>query len=70
MLSYLRYNVDLDKESVQELDPEMTDEELIASLSTMDAPENMEVLHKLASIAADREVKAGDFDSNFDLPRE
>lgn len=70
LLSYLRYNVDLGKERVQELDPALIDEELIASLSSMDAPENMEVLHKLALTAAERDVSAGDFESNFDLPRE
>jgi predicted acylesterase/phospholipase RssA len=70
LLSYLRYNVDLGKERVQELDPALIDEELIASLSSMDAPENMEVLHKLALTAAERGVSAGDFESNFDLPRE
>jgi predicted acylesterase/phospholipase RssA len=70
LLSYLRYNVDLGKERVQELDPALIDEELIASLSSMDAPENMEVLHKLALTAAGRDVSAGDFESNFDLPRE
>lgn len=70
LLSYLRYNVDLGKERVQELDPALIDEELIASLSSMDAPENMEVLHKLALTAAERDVSGGDFESNFDLPRE
>jgi len=69
LLSYLRYNVDLREESVQALAPSVTDSEAIASLSAMDAPENMKLLHELGMLAAQRDVSAEDFASNFDLPR-
>jgi uncharacterized protein len=67
LLSYLRFNVDLQKDSVQRLDPSMTDVRAIASLSEMDAPENMDVLHRLGKLAAERDVKEADFPSVFDL---
>jgi hypothetical protein len=35
----------------------------------MDAPENMETLHRLGRLAAGRDVLAGDFAGVFDLPR-
>ena len=67
LLSYLRYDVDLRKENVRRLKPELTDEKLIASLSEMDAPENMTVLHELGIAEAERSVNPGDFAANFDL---
>jgi len=68
LLSYLRYNVDLRTESIQRLDPSLSDTQVIASLSAMDAPENMHVLHQLGKLGAERDVKDSDFPSNFDLP--
>jgi len=68
LLSYLRYNVDLQKKNVQQLDSGLTDRELIESLSAMDAPENMAVLHRLGTLAAARDVKDADFAAVFDLP--
>lgn len=68
LLTYLRYNVDLRKESVQKLDPSLTDLRRIESLSAMDAPENMALLSKLGKLAAERDVSGSDFASNFDLP--
>jgi hypothetical protein len=68
LLSYLRYDVDLRKESVQELEPELTDDKLIESLSEMDAPENMKVLHRLGVQAAKKNVNERDFEAKFDLP--
>ena len=68
LLSYLRYNVDLRKKSVQQLDPNLTDNKLIKSLSEMDAPQNMAMLYQLGKLAAERDVNAGDFASVFDLP--
>ncbi len=70
LLSSLRYNVDLRKESLEQLDPGLTDLKAIESLSAMDAPENMDVLHKLGRLAAERDVRGSDFASNFDLPEE
>lgn len=67
LLSYLRYNVDLTAASVQQLDPTLTDPKVIASLSAMDAPKNMGILHRLGGLAAARDVKAEDFPVGFDL---
>jgi predicted acylesterase/phospholipase RssA len=68
LLTYLRYDVDLRKESVQTLEPELTDDKLIESLSEMDAPENMKVLHRLGVQSAKAYVKDQDFAAKFDLP--
>jgi predicted acylesterase/phospholipase RssA len=46
LLSYLRYNVDLRKKSVKQLDPTLTQNKVIKSLSEMDAPENMKTLYR------------------------
>lgn len=69
LLSYLRYNVDLRQESLARLDPELTDPKLIESLSAMDAPENMTVLHRLGQLAAERDIRDSDFAVNFNLPQ-
>ena len=66
LLSYLRYDVDLRAESVLQLKPNLDDGK-IADLSTMDSPENMEVLAELGVLGAQRQVRAGDFASHFDL---
>jgi hypothetical protein len=68
ILSYLRYNVDLTKASVEGLDPQAPDAGQIASLSEMDAPENMAYLHKLGALAAARDVRETHFSRAFDLP--
>jgi hypothetical protein len=68
LLSYLRYNVDLQKESVQTLMPSLQNAQQIESLSAMDAPENMQLLHELGKLAAERDVNEEDFISLFDLP--
>lgn len=67
-LSYLRYNVDLTVANVQALDPECPSAERLASLSAMDAPQNMSYLHTLGALAAARDVQAADFGPLFDLP--
>jgi len=69
VLSYLRYNVDLDVAAVQALDPKLADVDRIESLTAMDAPENMETLHRLGRLAGERDVMPGDFAGVFDLPR-
>jgi len=68
LMSYLRYDVDLRAESVQALNPAITDAETIQSLSEMDAPDNMPVLHDLGTRAGQRDVNARDFASGFDIP--
>jgi predicted acylesterase/phospholipase RssA len=67
LMTYLRYDVDLCKGSVQELEPELTDDKLIESLSEMDAPENMKILHRLGVQAAKAYVNDQDFEAKFDL---
>ena len=53
--------------SIQELDPTLTDEKQINSLSEMDAPENMDILHEIGVLAAKRDVKEDNFPLNFNL---
>jgi hypothetical protein len=67
VLSYLRYNVDLRCEAVKLLDPALKDE-TITSLSAMDAPANMEMLHHLGDLAASRDIHSDHFPPVFDLP--
>jgi uncharacterized protein len=67
-LSYLRYNVDLRAKNVQTLDPSLTDPKKIESFTSMDAPENMDALHNLGTLAAKQDVRGSDFASTFDLP--
>ena len=66
-LTYRRYNVDLRASSVRELEPALQDPKLIESLSAMDSPANMTVLHRLGMLAAQRDIKAGHFPIAFDL---
>ncbi|MGH8189780.1 MAG: hypothetical protein ACREUC_24705 [Steroidobacteraceae bacterium] len=40
---------------------------MIASLSAMDAPANMELLHRLGTLAAQRDVRPDHFPAAFDL---
>jgi len=67
VISYLRYNVDLAASSVRALNPAI-DQGRLESLSAMDAPENMDTLHELGGLAAERDVRGNDFPSAFDLP--
>lgn len=67
LLSYLRYNVDLSKESVRQHNPSVNDDQIVG-LSEMDAPANMKILHGLGIVAAARDIHSYDFPSHFDLP--
>lgn len=69
LLRYLRYDVDLGPENIRNLDRTLAGTDTIGSLSEMDAPENMEVLHRLGMLAGQRDVAAAHFDPLFDLPR-
>ena len=69
VLSYLRYNVDLRRESVKSLDSTL-ENEAIESLSAMDAPANMKTLHHLGELAARRDIHSDHFPAVFDLPKE
>ena len=69
LLRYLRYDVDLSHENIRELDGALAQTGRIGSLSDMDAPENMGVLHRLGTLAGKRDVAASHFASVFDLRR-
>ncbi|HEV8333304.1 MAG TPA: patatin-like phospholipase family protein [Steroidobacteraceae bacterium] len=66
-LTYRRYNVDLRASCVRELEPALQDPKLIESLSAMDSPANMTILHRLGALAAQRDIKAEHFPAAFDL---
>jgi hypothetical protein len=68
-LTYRRYNVDLRSSRVQELEPALQDPKLIESLSAMDSPANMTVLHRLGTLAAQRDIASEHFPAVFDLER-
>ncbi|MET1034061.1 MAG: patatin-like phospholipase family protein [Arthrobacter sp.] len=68
LLSYLRYDVDLQRESVLSLVGSLDDAGTIDSLSRMDAPDNMGLLHRLGVLAGERDVDPRDFKPVFDLP--
>ncbi len=67
LLSYLRYNTKLDIDNIQQLIPEQVDPKQIASLSEMDAPENMDLLHQVGSALAERDVQESVFPTRFNL---
>ncbi len=67
LLAYLRYDVDLRPAPVQALDPGI-DAERVESLSAMDAPENMDALHRLGLRAGERDIVDADIPHLFDLP--
>ena len=67
LLRYLRYDVDLSRESIRELDGAVAHSDRIGSLADMDAPENMELLHHLGTLAGKRDVAPLHFESVFDL---
>lgn len=69
LMSYLRYNVDLRPESIRSLDGTLAARETVTSLSAMDAPGNMEALHRLGRLAGERDVRDTDFGTVFDLPQ-
>jgi hypothetical protein len=69
LLTYLRYDVDLQPESIRALAPEITSKRTINSLSVMDAPQNMKTLHKLGILAGERDVQDNHLLSAFDLAK-
>jgi uncharacterized protein len=66
-LTYRRYNVDLRASSVRELEPALKDPKLIEALSAMDSPTNMTILHRLGTLAAQRDMIPAHFPAAFDL---
>jgi len=67
LLTYQRYNVSLTPEDVRPLMPGL-DRATLDSLPKMDVPENLETLRELGELAAQRQVTAGHFPHQFDLP--
>lgn len=66
LISYLRYNVNLNKEGLDALGLTLPDQEL-ESLSAMDIPENMATLREVGARAARQQVRGEDFSVNFDI---
>jgi len=66
LISYLRYNVALDKDSLTQLGMTLAADK-IEGLSAMDVPENMTTLREVGAKAAEQQVSGADFPSNFDL---
>ncbi len=68
LLSYVRYDVNLGAPSVQELAGKDAVSIPVENLTAMDAPENMQDLHRLGVAAGRRDVKDEHFPRRFDLP--
>ena len=66
LMTYLRYNVALTKETLTEHAMDLPDER-VEGLSAMDDPSNMKVLQELGAKAARQKVRPADFPANFDL---
>jgi hypothetical protein len=67
LLTYLRYNVQLDSDSLKsDLGLELSPDE-VEPLSEMDAPENMPRLREIGELVGHKKVQANDFPAIFDL---
>jgi uncharacterized protein len=67
LLSYVRYNVDLQSAAIRDLLGDEPNTLAVEDLTAMDAPENMPVLHRLGIAAGQREVRSDHFPAVFDL---
>jgi uncharacterized protein len=67
LLSYIRYNASLHLSDLRELLGSECDTLDAASLSAMDAPGNMETLHRIGVAAGSRDVIPEHFPATFDL---
>lgn len=67
LLTYVRYDVDLRPAAVRDLLGSEADTVAAEDLSAMDAPENMQALHRLGIAAGRRDVLSGHFPAAFDL---
>ena len=67
LLSYLRYNVTLNAEGLDGLLPQMPSARALASLSAMDAPDNMDLLHAIGVALGKRDLDPEHFPPGFDL---
>jgi hypothetical protein len=68
LLSYVRYNADLRPAAVHELLGDGPGTVPVENLSAMDAPENMETLHRIGVATGRRDVADAHFPAAFDLP--
>ncbi len=66
-VSYCRYQLDLTREGIDALKPDV-DDKTLASLREMDRPANLNLLKELGELAAKRSVRKTHFPSVFDLP--
>ena len=57
LLSYLRYDVELNASELQRLKPDLTDPGDIKGLSEMDDPDNMPLLYDLGQAIGERDVR-------------
>lgn len=67
LLSYIRYNVELQSAAIRDLLGSEADTIALENLSAMDAPENMPALHRLGIAAGQRDCRSHHFPSAFDL---
>jgi hypothetical protein len=67
LLSYVRYNVDLQSAEIHALLGVEANTVPVENLTVMDAPENMPVLHQLGIAAGRSKVKSDHFPAAFDL---
>jgi len=67
LLSYLRYNLDLQPAAIRSLLGDEANTIALENLSVMDAPENMPALHRLGIVAGQRNCRGEDFPAVFDL---
>jgi len=67
LLSYLRYNLELQPAAIRSLLGDEANTIALENLSAMDAPENMDALHRLGIVAGQRNCRGEDFPAVFDL---
>ncbi|HUP61622.1 MAG TPA: patatin-like phospholipase family protein [Thermoanaerobaculia bacterium] len=67
LMTYVRYNAGLDAASIRDLLGKEATEIAVENLSAMDAPENMDALHKIGLFAGKRNVRSDHFPRGFDL---
>jgi hypothetical protein len=66
-LSYLRYNIELTRNSLRgELGLDLSPDE-VKPLSEMDDPKNMTILKEIGRLVGERKVSEKDFPAGFDL---
>ena len=66
LLSFLRYDVRLERDWLADMLDEQIDETTLARYRAMDDPSNVEDLLRLGQLAAERQVRADDFPPAFD----